>query len=297
MAHYSKDTIRWECVSQRATLEYPWGGSLPFDRALRTFDKNQLTWQSTGNWYTDVNVRKNSFVWFEVIERYTKRLLTKQSDVLPVISGITQHFCDKTGDKYHAALLESHGVIGLIWRTQWNDEKNKRSRAERYLAPSWSWASVKGSVMWNRPVNGAENPQPVDHSFTPEILAISTVLASSDPFGLIKGGGVKMKGLLVSAATLWRDGDNLQQYERSVLVIQPEQHLTMVGTIKLDAPSEAHRIIFCLACRRCRTYGWIDALGIVLPGRNQMEFKRVGLVRSKKKWWWDKAPTVEITIV
>jgi hypothetical protein len=299
VAHYSKDTIRWECVSQRATLDYPWSDSLPFDGSLRTFDKNQLTWQSTSNWYTDDNVRKNGCVWFEVIERYTKRSLTRQSDVLPAISGIARHFCAKTGDKYHAGLLESHGVTGLIWSIQgeWNNEKNKSSRPEEYLAPSWSWASVKGSAVWYWTLKRTEDPEPVDHSFTPEILEISTVPASSDSFSHVKGGVVKMKGLLVLAAALWRDGDNLQQDQRSVLVMKPEQRLEMVGTIKFDVPSEAHQVIFCLACRRDSTHGWIDALGLVMTGRNQMEFKRVGLIRSKEKWWWDKASTVEITII
>ncbi|KAF5008125.1 hypothetical protein FDECE_5609, partial [Fusarium decemcellulare] len=49
VAHYSTDTIRWECISNKATLEYPWKDTLPFNNALRAFDLGQLRPQGVGD--------------------------------------------------------------------------------------------------------------------------------------------------------------------------------------------------------------------------------------------------------
>ncbi|KAF4466857.1 heterokaryon incompatibility [Fusarium albosuccineum] len=298
VSHYSADTIRWECISNKATLEYPWKDTLPFNNALRAFDLGQLRPQGVGDWYGSEDVRKNSFIWFEVIERYTKRSLTKQTDILPVVSGIARYFSAEIGDKYHAGLFQSHGVIGLIWSIQgeWKNEKNKSSRPEEHLAPSWSWASVKGSVLWYWTLKRVQ-AEPVDHAFTPEILEISTIPSGEDPFGILKSGRLRIKGLMMPAFAMWREEDNLALETRAVLAMPPGEQLTKVGTINFDVPQEACQVILCLACRRESEYGWIDALGLVPTGQGSKEFKRVGLIRSKEKFWLEKAPTVEITIV
>ncbi|KAM0431385.1 hypothetical protein ACHAPT_005362 [Fusarium lateritium] len=293
--HYSRDTIRWECVCQKATLEFPWSDGLSFNNALRAFDQGQLQPQGTEGWYSNEAARKNSFVWFEVVERYTKRSLTKQTDILPAVSGIARYFSKEIGDKYHAGLFESHGVIGLIWKIQ-DGSKDKRTRHHEYLAPSWSWASIKGPAEWWWTLKQNKN-EAVDHTFTPQILKMSTVLVGDDPFGILKGGILKIKGLLVTVGAIWRDEDDLKPDQRSIMAIQANGELSKVGFITFDVPEEACQALVCLACRRESQFGWIDALGLVPAVPGTLQFKRVGLVRSKDKSWWDKAITAEISIV
>ncbi|KAJ4186743.1 hypothetical protein NW755_007475 [Fusarium falciforme] len=295
VVHYSKDTIRWECACQKATLEFPWSDSLSFNNALRAFDQGQLQPQGTEGWYSDEAVRKNSFVWFEVVERYTKRSLTKQTDILPAVSGIARYFSKEIGDKYHAGLFESHGVIALIWRIA-AKSKDKRSRHSEYLAPTWSWASVKGPAEWWWTLK-QHKPEPVGHTFTPQILEMSTVPAGDDPFSILKGGTLRLKGLLVPVGAMWREQDRLEHDQRSIIAIQADGQMTKVGTITFDIPEEACQVLFCFACRRESQFGWIDALGLTQTGQGTLQFKRVGLVRSKEKSWWEKAVTAEISII
>lgn len=143
-------------------------------------------------------MRKNSFVWFEVVERYTKRSLTKQTDILPAVSGIARYFSEEIGDKHHAGHFESHGVIGLIWRMG-GRPKDTRSRHVEYLAPSWSWASVKGPAEWWWTLK-QHKPEPVDHTFTPQILEMNTVPSANDPFSLLKAGTLRIKGVVGRAS-------------------------------------------------------------------------------------------------
>uniref|UniRef100_A0A0B7JMX6 Heterokaryon incompatibility domain-containing protein n=1 Tax=Bionectria ochroleuca TaxID=29856 RepID=A0A0B7JMX6_BIOOC len=298
VAHYSKDSIRWECATLKATLEFPWEDKLPFNMALRAFDMGQIRQQDEkSTYYGDENVQKNALVWYEVVERYSKRSLTKQSDVLPAISGIARYFAKQTGDVYHAGLFASHGPMALTWKVQgeWKKEAGKSERPKDYLAPSWSWASVKGTVDW---FNKRDGSRPIDTVFTPEILELSTEPAGNDPFGMLVGGRLRMRGLFTPAAALWREGDNLQADERSIMVPGPDG-LRKVGNVIFDVPSEACQVVFCFACRREEEYGWIDALALVPSGEldASTQFKRVGLIRSKDKSWWENAHRIEINII
>lgn len=91
--------------------------------------------------------------WYKMLLDYSRRELTFPSDKLAALSGLASSFARKTGDIYLNGLW-LHGLPeGLLWSsvglcrgtyesTSWS------SRPPIKRAPSWSWASLDGPVVY-----------------------------------------------------------------------------------------------------------------------------------------------------
>jgi hypothetical protein len=84
--------------------------------------------------------------WSKIVEEYSKKNLTKESDRLIALYGIAQSIKQQyTHDEYVAGMWKKHLLNQLLWMTY---TKLKKSRPTTYRAPSWSWASVIGKLMF-----------------------------------------------------------------------------------------------------------------------------------------------------
>jgi hypothetical protein len=83
------------------------------------------------------------FDWTWVVEEYTKRFLSMPSDKLTAIAAVAQWCYDKRPSRYFAGLWEADLLENLVWHV---DSDEPLPRPSVYRAPSWSWASVDGSV-------------------------------------------------------------------------------------------------------------------------------------------------------
>lgn len=79
--------------------------------------------------------------WYRMIREYTKRGLTYNSDKLPGVAGLAALVAEHDDGKYCAGVWREDMVFGLCWR-----KVSELERIEEYIAPSWSWASVKGPI-------------------------------------------------------------------------------------------------------------------------------------------------------
>ena len=66
------------------------------------------------------------------------------------MSGLAQHFCDHElcGDysnEYACGLWQRDIFRGLLWMTL---DNTIATRPTKYLAPSWSWAAIRGQIQW-----------------------------------------------------------------------------------------------------------------------------------------------------
>jgi hypothetical protein len=103
VVQYSKGTIRWECRELKATIEFPWADHASFDVG-RLFDGESSSRPTTiGNPINDSNplddVTKQRLSWFELVDRYTSRALTRQTDILPALSGIVRSIGESISDE------------------------------------------------------------------------------------------------------------------------------------------------------------------------------------------------------
>lgn len=85
--------------------------------------------------------------WWKMINDYSQRQLSKDTDKLAALSGIAQFFQRNhfPRARYVAGLWSSRLEEELFWEV--DDKINaRRPVSTEYVAPSWSWASVNGRV-------------------------------------------------------------------------------------------------------------------------------------------------------
>lgn len=89
--------------------------------------------------------------WIHVVHAYRHRLLTKEKDRLPAISGLARIIGETLRDQYFAGIWRGDLHRGLCWSS--GDDSESRGllghlqniRERDYVAPSWSWASATPS--------------------------------------------------------------------------------------------------------------------------------------------------------
>ncbi len=126
--------------------------------------------------------------YIDTCEDYTARGLTYASDTLPAVSSIMSTMSLGLGE-YYAGTWE----YGLLISLQWEAMNTKDCvRHENYVAPSWSWASRSGAVMWYmqeiKPSIAGEA-----HDFA-TIVDVSCTLATADPYGKISASHLTLEG-------------------------------------------------------------------------------------------------------
>lgn len=123
--------------------------------------------------------------------------MTEPSDKLPALSGIASRYQKDTNDIYYAGLWKSTLLPGLKWQVP----EPAGDRPSIYCAPTWSWASVLGEVVW------ADYKPPVTDSVASSTAILDchvTVEEPLAPLGRVSEGTLTIRG--VSKALQW-DGD------------------------------------------------------------------------------------------
>lgn len=142
--YFSKDQILWECFNGTKCEGFPQG--IPYQHSLKTLtplwdsiDKGAEKMLSTEGGEMTFQVHS---LWNHLLERYSFCELTYAEDRLPALEGIAQLFGSVTGDDYLAGLWRSKLLEQIIWRVP-------RPKPRLLLlddVPSWSWASIDGSI-------------------------------------------------------------------------------------------------------------------------------------------------------
>ncbi|KAG4428236.1 hypothetical protein IFR05_016281 [Cadophora sp. M221] len=79
--------------------------------------------------------------WYRMIEDFTRRDFTVQTDRLPALSGLAALVAAQKKGKYCAGLWWEDIGYSICWKTG----HYSSLRPALYIAPSWSWASIIGS--------------------------------------------------------------------------------------------------------------------------------------------------------
>jgi hypothetical protein len=79
--------------------------------------------------------------WFEMVQQYSKRQLTRTSDKLKAITGVAYFIQANTNFKYAAGLWKEVLPLNLLWLYE-----SKSVTRPSHLLPTWSRASVDGTI-------------------------------------------------------------------------------------------------------------------------------------------------------
>ncbi len=241
VVHFSYDQIWWQCLEAKASEAFPFG--LPFDLKIKDEEAE------SHNIPADIVHPE----WLRWVEGYTKTDITKDSDRLVATVGIANSFTnplDPHRSVYLAGLWWQDLVVSLLWHSTESPTKLDPS-----VAPSWSWASVKGEIMFDCGNMDSRNPAFLPPGYTDpdltayisdEHLAIS-ILDSYDPKGSLnpsQGGFIRIRAplyRLTLSGTCQRPKDGHIQFERTrVGAYETPSPLCFFDTNHLDDESWYH---------------------------------------------------------
>jgi hypothetical protein len=196
--HFGSKQLFWECAEVNACELWPDGfpSMMPISnmKELTKF-KPTATGPAEGTLrFEDSNARwgppEHHLRWREVVSHYSPCQLTFPSDKLVAISGLAKRLKDNMNCPYHAGLWEDQLIHQLGWYVE---DPMPAPTVEGCRGPSWSWASVDGSVdipSWDM------NPRVDFTTLLAHITRVETTAVHGGEFGHVRGGNVKVYGSL-----------------------------------------------------------------------------------------------------
>ncbi|KAH7044518.1 heterokaryon incompatibility protein-domain-containing protein [Macrophomina phaseolina] len=173
---------------------------VPLSRALLTYFSQELGPDDCGL----------QMSWYHAVAAYSSLGMTKPEDKLPAFSGLAKHFKDNAwptsaarklwnhvwssagglveSPAYYAGLWSSFLPLDLLWSTRGSDPA--ASRPSNYAAPSWSWASVAGTIHWPWVDGGWQADKQT------QILSVECTPRGQDPYGFILSGIIEIEGFV-----------------------------------------------------------------------------------------------------
>lgn len=213
---FSKKGPLWECTELRATSQRPWVHNERFQGATNGLFKSKASWQ-------------------DIVENYSARSLSKQSDKLVALSGLA-----------HAAQESYQGAtyVGGMWSTslpralRWMivPQRSKPEPAYQtatepaYIEPSWSWASVGSPVIF-----GTCSPGLARHDLKVEEMV--GIPKYQDPYGALQCGALVLSGALLVDIDV---GDPITGSHALTDDRRMMKDGVSVGDVSLDAPAFSH---------------------------------------------------------
>lgn len=217
--------LLWQCRTLKATTELPWAEQLP-DEVFKMEPWplcDGLQDDQTEGIFSSTRLR-----WYQLIEDYSLRQLTYDEDKLTAFAGLARKYQDLfPGAEYVAGMWGPHIPRVPLYRLSDNAHMNNYPRYQlhaganaimahcsatllwqsidanahrypAYVAPTWSWASVKGRISYD-----SQRIEPCGNSFdrmglheelsdcdfgSMQWAGMTAEPASGDPYGSVKPG-------------------------------------------------------------------------------------------------------------
>lgn len=201
MLHFSSNQIFWECRTAVASETLPALCVEPRRRQLKYESHIPENESAQSAERLGVLAGRERNTWTRIAANYSEANLTYDTDKLVALSGIVKVFSAREHqDEYLAGLWKRYFASQLSWGV-WGE--NPLSY-DQYIAPSWSWASIHGQVVFYYPrsyTGLAELTVLIDHH-----LDYST----SDPTGRVISGWALLQGplreILITKVHAYGDG-------------------------------------------------------------------------------------------
>ena len=143
--------------------------------------------------------------WYDIVEPYTRGRLTYESDKLVALSGIVSEVSKSTGYTYLAGLWKEQPLTDLLWFSTEGPSK-RLGKESKSIAPTWSWASLEGTVGIDLLPDNSEGGLRIEERLT-RIVSVptpTTETTSPDIAGL--EGTLTLSGLTCQVTKVKLDG-------------------------------------------------------------------------------------------
>jgi len=192
--HFGPDQVVWECRERR---------QCEFGRAsyyLDEVDKGDFFRRITAPRSAD-HQRQIRDLWRHIVVQYTAFDLTKPSDILPALSGLAERMLSsRLGEDYLAGLWSGSLVEDLLWYREDSELEFIGAAEWTWRAPTWSWASVYGPVVYPQELYCHTEMQVLISGYCQSIKAECT-LAGASRTGHITSGHIILQCPIVKMPT------------------------------------------------------------------------------------------------
>ncbi|KAH6959770.1 heterokaryon incompatibility protein-domain-containing protein [Ilyonectria sp. MPI-CAGE-AT-0026] len=137
--HFGAEQLFWECREKNAAEMNPDGLGLHATSGI--FKSNYV--DSRDRPRDDVLALNGYFPWVYLVDGYTSCALSFPSEKLIAFSAIAKQVAAVFNDQYVAGMWRRFLGGQLIWS---ESNRSKPTCYDTYIAPSWSWMSVKGRI-------------------------------------------------------------------------------------------------------------------------------------------------------
>lgn len=173
--YFGRNQVYWEC---RLGV---FGEACPSGGTLFEFWKKPLAVYSEGNWTTRAEA------WANIVDVYSSKRLTYQSDRLPALSGMAYEMQHPLKDQYLAGLWRQTLLRDLCWVPD-----IPIGTPTAYQAPSWSWASHSSHVHFRAGMRKMGEIR----GYLATVKQAHVETASENPFGQVRNGWLTLSGHL-----------------------------------------------------------------------------------------------------
>jgi hypothetical protein len=219
-----------------------------------------------------------AILWEAVVSQYSPCALTYEADRLPALSGLARTFAQRFGSNYAAGLWKDQMPNSLLWYIPLRTLRE--TCKEEYCAPSWSWASTLGQVVFHGYGGNDEL----------EVISINIKLAGQDPYGRVcPGSSMCVRGRLRSGRLV--EGGKYgpavcletayDRFESRIYMDRDNEHLPL-GVVYLEVTTghgKRHDLASCLLLRRTGADKHFRRVGLATlePVRQDEEYLFHGL--------------------
>lgn len=164
-------------------------------RCVQSFIYNVYLWGKENSLDSSLAPIWFGEMWGDMIAEYTQTKLTYSKDILSALSGVASIMRAFSPGRYIAGLWE----LDLHYQLSWTSILDEADcyRPETYTAPSFTWASRIGPVMF---------PWQIIITKVCSIVCISCTPKVSDPFGQVSNGFLKLEGKMICGIIGKREG-------------------------------------------------------------------------------------------
>ncbi len=147
--HFCAEEVIWSCRTMRRSES-----GISDEKATNDFEHSSdlhgwdPSWKSLerqSNCNEDADTRN---LWYQIVAEYTRLHISFPSDILPALAALTQrmYHLRSHDDVYMAGLWRNTLILDMMWRAPFSQIFG---RPKKWRAPTWSWASVQGQVLWD----------------------------------------------------------------------------------------------------------------------------------------------------
>lgn len=244
--------------------------------------------------------------WHDLVAQYSARALTFPHDKLPAIAGVAAKFAAASRSAYVAGMWGQNLALDLLWavgpsggRPPWH-----HPAPVEYRAPTFSWASVEGTIAYDDPQ--ADPALPLKSSIA--VIDIDTRPATENTLGQLLDCAVVLCGLVIEGvlalrldessplsspyALRIRGSPTVEVHVDTALVLDeegggPRRATELLALPELGSASPPSTVSGPVLCLPVAAAGHQYVSGLVLgrSGRVDGAYERLGMFACAHEWF------------